>query len=210
MLMLVRLERAQRGEEMKKILMRTLWVTMLGAMMTAAAQAASLTIPAGSTIAVRMADSIDSARSRPGEMFHATVDTALTVDGRVVLPVGAEAIGRLTAIEQPGRFRGRAAVTLELTAINFEGKSVAVLTSTYQEQGQARGKQTATFAGGGGLLGTLLGAVAGGPPGLLIGAGVGAASGAVVQVVRGPRPVRIPAESLMLFTLLSPITLDVQ
>jgi hypothetical protein len=124
--------------------------------------------------------------------------------------VGAEAIGRLTAIEQPGRFRGRAAVTLELTAINFEGKSVAVLTSTYQEQGQARGKQTATFAGGGGLLGTLLGAVAGGPPGLLIGAGVGAASGAVVQVVRGPRPVRIPAESLMLFTLLSPITLDVQ
>ena len=193
-----------------KVLMRTLWVMVLGAAMTVAAQAASLTIPAGSTIAVRMADSIDSARNHPGEVFHATVDTALTVDGRVVLPVGAQAIGRLAAIEQPGRFRGRAAVTLELTAINFDGKSVAILTSTYQEQGNARGKQTATFTGGGGLLGTLLGAVAGGTPGWLIGAGVGAAGGAVVQAVRGPQPVRIPAESLMLFTLLSPITLDAQ
>ena len=193
-----------------KALTQTLWVVALGAGMIAAAQAASLTIPAGSTIAVRMADSIDSAKNHPGEVFHATVDTALTVDGRVVLPVGAQAIGRLTAIEQPGRFRGRAAVTLELTAINFDGKSVAILTSTYQEQGNARGKQTATFAGGGGLLGTLMGAVAGGPAAWLIGAGVGAAGGAVVQAVRGPQPVRIPAESLMLFTLLSPITLDVQ
>ena len=193
-----------------KVLMRTLWVMVLGAAMTVAAQAASLTIPAGSTIAVRMADSIDSARNHPGEVFHATVDTALTVDGRVVLPVGAQAIGRLAAIERPGRFRGRAAVTLELTAINFDGKSVGILTSTYQEQGNARGKQMATFTGGGGLLGTLLGAVAGGTPGWLIGAGVGAAGGAVVQAVRGPQPVRIPAESLMLFTLLSPITLDVQ
>ncbi len=195
---------------MMKALMQTLCVVALSAGMTVAVRAASLTIPAGSTIAVRMADSIDSARSYPGEVFHATVDTALTVDGRVVLPVGAQAIGRLTAIEQPGRFRGRAAVTLELTAINFDSKSVAILTSTYQEQGNARGKQTAIFAGGGGLLGTLLGAMAGGNPEWLIGAGVGAAGGAVVQAVRGPQPVRIPAESLMLFTLLSPITLDVQ
>jgi hypothetical protein len=191
-------------------LMRTLSVLVLSAGMMAVAQAASLTIPAGSTISVRMEDSIDSARNHPGETFRATVDAPLTVDGRVVLPAGAEAIGRLTAIEHPGRFRGRAAMTLELTAVNFDGKSISILTGTYQEQGNARGKETATFTGGGGLLGTLLGAVAGGPPGLLIGAGIGAAGGAIVQAVRGPQPLRIPAESLMLFTLLSPITVDVQ
>ena len=177
-------------------------------LVAALAQAASVTIPAGTTLTVRMADSIDSARNHIGETFRATVDAPVTVNGRIVVPMGAEAIGRLTYVEQPGRFRGRPVIAMELTALNFDGRSVAVLSSTHQEAGGSRGKQTATYTGGGGALGTLVGAIAGGSPGFLIGAGIGAASGAVVQAVRGPEPIRIPAESLMLFTLQSPITLD--
>lgn len=182
---------------------------LLGIMgMLAVGQAAPVTIPAGTTMTVRMADSLDSSMNHAGETFRAIVDAPVTVNGRVVIPVGAEAIGRLNYVEQPGRFRGRAVMAMELTALNFDGKSVAVLTSTHQEAGGSRGRQTATYTGGGGALGTLFGAMAGGSPGFLIGAAIGAAGGAVVQAVRGPDPVRIPAESLLLFTLQSPITLD--
>ncbi|HWP84988.1 MAG TPA: hypothetical protein VNN17_07355, partial [Terriglobia bacterium] len=69
-------------------------------------------------------------------------------------------------------------------------------------------KQTALLAGGG-AIGTVIGAVAGGGVGFLLGSSVGAAGGAVLQMVRGPQPVRIPAESLMLFTVQSPIHVEV-
>lgn len=183
-------------------------IMLLGAMLVPLCRAATVTIPAGTALTVRMADSIDSEKNYAGETFRATVDTAVTVNGRVVVPQGAEAIGRVTSVIQPGRFRGRPVVMMELTALNFDGRSVGILTSAHQEMGGSRGKQTAMFAGGGGALGTLIGTIAGGGVGFLIGSSVGAASGAVVQAVRGAEPVRIPAESLMLFTVQSPVSLE--
>jgi len=182
---------------------------LIAAAMIQPVRAASITIPAGTTLTVRMADSIDSDKNYAGETFRATVDTAVTVDGKTVVPQGAEAIGRVTSVIQPGRFRGRPIVMMELTALNFDGRSVGILTSAHQEMGGSRGKQTAIMAGGGAGIGTLIGTIAGGGVGFLLGSSIGAASGAVVQAVRGAEPVRIPAESLMLFTVQSPVSLEV-
>lgn len=172
------------------------------------AQAASLTIPAGTTLTVRMAESVDSETSHPGQIVRATVDTPVMINGRVAVPQGAEAIGRITALENPGRFRGRAVVAMELTALNFEGKSIGVMTSAYQEMGNSQGRQTAQITGGGGVIGTILGALTGGKKGAFIGGAIGTAGGAVAQVVRGRDPLTIPAESLVLFTLQSPLTFE--
>jgi hypothetical protein len=189
--------------------LRTPILLFAALMLTAASYGASLTVPAGTMLTVRMADSLDSDKSHAGETFRATVDAAVMVDGKIVVPQGAQAIGRVIYVAQSGRFRGRPVIMMELTALNFDGKSIAVLTGSHQEQGGSQGKQTATTAGSGGAIGSVIGAIAGGPPGFIIGAGIGAASGAVVQMVRGPEPVRIPAESLMLFTLQSPISVEV-
>ena len=183
---------------------------LAGALLGPTVRAASLTIPAGTMLTVRMADSIDSDKNYAGETFRATVDTAVAVNGKVVVPQGAEAIGRVTSVVQPGRFRGRPMVMMELTALNFDGRSVGILTSAHQEQGGSRGKQTAMFAGGGGALGTVIGTIAGGGVGLLIGSGIGAAGGAVVQAVRGAEPLRIPAETLMLFTVQAPVAVEAE
>jgi len=184
-------------------------LALLAAAMAPPAWAATVTIPAGTTLTVRMADSIDSDKSYAGETFRATVDSAVTVNGQVVIPQGAEAIGRVSGVVQPGRFRGRPVIMLELTALNYDGRSVAVLTSSHQEMGGSRGKETAMYAGGGSAVGTVIGAIAGGGVGFLLGSSIGAAGGAVVQAVRGPQPLRIPAESLMLFTVQSPVNVEV-
>ena len=187
---------------------KQLGMTMLALFLAASgARAASLTIPAGATISVRMTGGLDSKANRAGETFRATVDSPLTVDGKVVVPKGAEAIGKLTDVQASGRIKGRSLIAVELTSLNFEGKSVAVQTSAYQEGGPSRVKQTAKIAGGATVLGTIVGAVAGAP---WIGIGVGAAAGFVVQTVRGPAQIRIPAESILVFTLLSPLPLEVQ
>ena len=173
---------------------------------TATGRAASMTIPAGMTISVRMLDAIDSGKNYAGETFRATVDAPLVVDGKTLVPRGAEAIGRLVTVEQSGRLQGRPLVALELTALNFSGKSLASQTSAYQEVGPSQTKRTALFAGGGALVGTVFGAIAGG--GVLIGSNVGGAAGTIVQAVRGAKQIRIPAESLVTFTLQSPIHFD--
>ncbi len=54
----------------------------------------------------------------------------------------------------------------------------------------------------------MLGAISGVKKGSLIGAGIGAAAGTVVQTVRGRERIRIPAESLVLFTLQSPVRVN--
>ena len=185
---------------------KQLGMTMLALLLAAAgARAASLTIPAGATISVRMTGSLDSQANHAGETFRATLDSPLTVDGKVVVPKGAEAIGKVTEVQASGHFKGRSLIGVELTALNFEGKSVAVQTSAYQEAGASRGKQTAKIAGGATVLGTIVGAVAGAP---WIGVGMGAATGFVVQRVRGPAQIQIPAESLLVFTLLSPLPVE--
>ncbi|MBI4460917.1 MAG: hypothetical protein HY648_12785 [Acidobacteria bacterium] len=186
---------------MGKLLLVLLWAVAIG-------HAGSVTIPAGTQITVRMTDTIDSEKSYIGETFRASMEDVLRVGGQIVVPRGAEAIGRLVAVEQAGRFRGRSMVAVELTALNFDGLSLAVQTSAYQEVGSSSGKETAKLAGGGGLLGSILGAITGGKKGSLIGATMGAAGGAIMQTVRGSEQVRIPAESLVIFTLQSPVSVD--
>lgn len=171
----------------------------------AVAGAAPLTVPAGMTITVRMNQGVDSSANYPGETFRATVEEPVTVNGKTLVPKGAEAIGRLVSVERAGRFQGRAALTMELTALNFGGQSVAIQTSAHQETGQSQTKRTLILAGGGALLGTVVGAIAGGS--ILLASNVGGTAGTVVQAVRGGKDLRIPPEALMTFTLQSPIYL---
>jgi len=166
---------------------------------------APLTVPAGMTITVRMLDGVDSSANYSGETFRATVEEPLMVDGKTLVPKGAEAIGRIVMVERAGRFQGRPALTMELTALNFEGQSVAIQTSSHQETGQSQTKRTMILAGGGAVLGTVISVIAGG--GILLGSNVGGAAGTAIQAVRGGTNVRIPPEALMNFTLQSPIYL---
>jgi hypothetical protein len=173
----------------------------------ATTHAASILVPAGTTISVRMTNALDSKTNRTGEIFRATVDSPLAVNGKIVVPKGAEAIGRVTEAASSHRFsfKGRPLVAVELTALNFEGKSVAVRTGAYQQSGVPRGKQSAIIIGGSTLLGVVAGVIGGAP---WLGTRVGAAAGMAVQTVRGPGQVRIPAESVVLFTLQSPLPVD--
>jgi len=73
-----------------------------------------------------------------------------------------------------------------------------------------KNKRTAEAVGGGAALGTIIGAIAGGAKGAAIGVLVGAAGGAGVQVLNKGKDVRVPAETLLTFTLNKPASLQAE
>jgi hypothetical protein len=75
--------------------------------------------PAGSVLRVRLNESLETGRSRPGDRFSGVLDSALLADAGQVLPKGTSVEGRVLAAREPvGQTRQRTeravlAVTLE-------------------------------------------------------------------------------------------------
>ncbi len=112
--------------------------------------------------------------------------------------------------QKAAHFRGRALLAIDLTQVTVYGKKIGLITDTYSKEGQARGGNTAKKAGGGALLGALIGALAGGGRGALVGAMAGGGAGAGVNAVTRGKEVQIPSEARVDFHLQAPITLKVQ
>jgi BON domain len=167
-------------------------------------------IPGGSTMTIRMIDSVDSSVNQPGEIFHASLDQPLISGDRVVVPKGADVYVRLVNASSAGRMTGSSELRLELVKLEFQGQSYPLVSSTYTLNGSSRGKDTAKKVGAGAVLGTLIGAIAGGGKGAAIGAGVGAAAGGGYQASTHGKQVRIPSETKLDFQLEQPLTVTVQ
>lgn len=166
----------------------------------------SITIPTGESILVRMIDGVDSSKNHVGDIFHASLETDLTVNGMLVARKGTDVYGRLAEAKEAGHVSGSSELQLELTRMVIDGHDYPVVSSDYTLQGKGRGKNTAEKVGGGAALGAIIGAIAGGGKGAAIGAGVGAGAGGAVQVLTRGQQVKVPSETLLEFRLQQPTT----
>jgi BON domain len=165
-----------------------------------------VTIPSGTTLAVRLVDSIDSETSQQGQTFHATLDSPLAVDGDVVIPSGYDVEGHLVEVKSAGKFAGQSAVALQLDRISAGGKYYNLQTDQYRRQGSSRGKNTAEKVGAGAGIGAIIGAIAGGGKGAAIGAAAGGGLGGGVQAATKGQQIKLPSETVLNFTLQAPLT----
>ena len=166
----------------------------------------SITIPAGQSILVRMIDAVDSSKNHVGDIFHASLETDLTVNNMLVARKGADVYGRLAEAKEAGHIAGSSELQLELTRMVIDGRDYPLVSSDYTLQGKGRGSNTAKKVGGGAVAGAIIGAIAGGGKGAAIGAGVGSAAGAGVQVLTRGQQVKVPSETLLEFRLQQPAT----
>jgi hypothetical protein len=167
----------------------------------------TLSVPAGTVLPVRLVDDLSSATATSDMSFHATLASDLVVDNMIVVPQGTPVLGRVVDAKDAAHFRGSSLLALELIRIDLPGAHTAIVTDTFEKQGTARGKNTAEKVGGGAVLGTLIGALAGGGKGAAIGAVAGAGAGGAVNGATRGQQVEIPSETLLSFSLQSPITL---
>jgi hypothetical protein len=166
----------------------------------------AVSIPAGQSMLVRMIDGVDSSKNHIGDIFHASLETDLVVNGTFVARKGTDVYGRLAEAKEAGHIKGSSELQLELTRMVIGGHDYPVVSSDYTLRGKGRGTNTAEKVGGGAVLGAIIGAVAGGGKGAAIGAGVGSAAGAGVQVFTRGQQVKVPSETLLEFRLQQPVT----
>ncbi len=165
-----------------------------------------VTIEAGTAVAIRMIDSVDSEKNELGDTFRASLESPLVEGDRVVVPAGAEIEGRVVELRSAGRFKGRSEIALELTRLIVNGRSYRLETDQFTQQGSSRGKRTAATVGGGAALGAIIGGLAGGGKGAAIGAAVGAGAGTGVQAATKGQQIKVPSESVLTFHLESSLT----
>lgn len=165
-----------------------------------------VTIPAGQSLLIRMIDGVDSSKNHVGDIFHASLETDLNVNGTLVAHKGTDVYGRLAEAQKSGNFSGKSELQLELTRLVIDGHDYPVVSSDYTLQGKGQGAATAKKVGGIAAAGAIIGAIAGGGKGAAIGAASGGAVGAGVQVLTKGAQVKVPSETVLEFRLQQPAT----
>lgn len=143
----------------------------------------TLVIPAGTNIVASLQTPLSTKTSQTGDHFQASTVSAIVVNGRTVVPAGAQIHGVLRDVQASGRIKGRARMTLDFERIeDVRGQSHAISAQplTLQADSKTRGDVEKIAAGG--VLGAIVGGIAGGKKGALIGAGAGAGAGTVIML----------------------------
>ena len=168
-----------------------------------------VTLPAGTVVPVILTEALSSKNAYANEAFHGTLASDLMSNGLVAIPRGAQVLGQIVDAKAAAHFKGRALLSIDLTQVSVYGRKIDLQTDSFSKEGKARGKNTAEKAGGGALLGALVGALAGGGKGAAIGALAGGGAGAGVNAVTRGQEVEIPSETRIDFHLQAPVTLTV-
>ncbi|HYL11868.1 MAG TPA: BON domain-containing protein [Terriglobales bacterium] len=165
-----------------------------------------VTIPSGTTLAVRLVDTIDSETAQQGQTFRATLESPLALEGDVVIPAGYDVEGHIVDVKSAGKFAGQSLLALQLDRIAVRGKYYSIQTDQWRRQGSSRTKNTAAKVGTGAAIGAIIGGIAGGGKGAAIGAAAGGGLGGGVQAATKGQQIKLSSETVLNFTLQAPLT----
>jgi hypothetical protein len=166
-----------------------------------------VTLPSDTGITIRMIEAVNSETARLGQTFRATIDEPVTVDGRQVIPRGADVMTKLVDDQKSGKLAGRTVLTMALVSINVDGRVVDVDSTDVRTASGSRTARTAGVVGGGAAVGAIIGALAGGGKGAAIGAASGGALGGATEIFTSGQKVKIPSETRLTFRLQAPVRL---
>lgn len=129
---------------------------------------ARATIPANTTVLVRLIDAADSTHDEVGKVYRASLDEPIVSPTRqVIVPRGADASLVLTKREQSGRLTGKAELRLALRSITIQGKQYDVASSDVVEASSSRTGRSGKTIGGLAAAGAVIGAGSGATVGTL-------------------------------------------
>jgi hypothetical protein len=170
---------------------------------------ATLTIPAGTVVSVRINEYLSSDRNEVGDRVTATLQQPVVVNGYVVARRGQMLVGQVEAAQKAGRIKGTSQLGIELTDMTMaDGQSRPILTELWKGSGGTSHGADAATIGGTTALGAAIGSVADWGRGAAIGAGAGAAAGIGAVLLTRGRPTVIPPETWLTFRLKEPVTVD--
>jgi hypothetical protein len=165
-----------------------------------------VTIPAGTSLAVRLTTPVASDTSKVEDTVRGTLARAIVIDGATVVPAGAELTGTVTDAKESGRVKGRASVAFQFERLVVRDETHNIRTARIARQAEPDRKGDLTKGGIGAGVGAVVGGIVGGGKGAAIGAGAGGAG--TVLATKG-KEVRLPAGTTVTTTLQEPLTVAV-
>jgi hypothetical protein len=188
--------------------------TLEGAGATAPAAPApqyrEVTLPAGTTLRLRLQSAVASDSSRVEDPVRAELREALVADGATVLPAGAEFTGNVTNVERSGRVKGRALVSYRFDSVTHAGDQYDVQTAPLAHRAEATKGEDATKIAIGAGAGAAIGALLGGGDGAAKGAAIGGAGGTGVVLATRGEEVRLAPGATVTTRLTAPLTVRVR
>jgi hypothetical protein len=161
----------------------------------------SVSVPAGTTLLVRMVDGASS-NDPKGKRFTTTLETDLVVGGMMVAKAGTKIYGRIEGSQSARRFAGQSTLDLRLTEVTVGGSLVPILTGPHAQAGaKSMGKTVKGAAAG-----AAIGAIADGGDG----AAKGAAIGAVASGLKKGQAVGVTPGTLLEFQLQQPMSVTLK
>ena len=134
-------------------------------------EAATLSVPAGTRLLIRMTDTVDSSRHPAGHRFRAQLESALVVDGVTVAPRNTIVYGRVVNAQQAGRLVGASEVTIEFSDLMLNDQLFPIATSGLQAQTSGEAGRTLRRTAGAAAIGGLIDGKSGARTGAKVGAG---------------------------------------
>jgi hypothetical protein len=167
-------------------------------------------VPAGTVIPVTLTARLTTKNARDGDGIYGKTAFPVTVDNKIVIPVGSFVRGKVVEVKRPGKVKGKAGITLSFqTLVLPSGITLPIYTSlggaggAGERKGEAgiegestKGKDAGDI-GKTATEGALIGVIAGGGKGAGIGGAAGAGAGAIgVLLSRGADLVLEPGTTL--------------
>ena len=163
-------------------------------------EAAQITIPAGTSLGVRLDTRVSSDESKIEQPVDATLIRPVMIGKQEVLPAGSRITGDVVAAQKSGNVKGRAHVAIRFTTLKVHGDSypiVAEVSRIAPATKKRDAEKIAIPAAGGALVGALVG----GGKGAAIGAAAGGGAGTAVVLATPGKEVSLPKGSILALKL---------
>jgi len=162
-------------------------------------------LPVGTSLNVRLNQSLGTTSSHEGDQFTATVvDPVIAQNGATAVPTGATVYGHVTGLHNSTIPGDRSLIRLDFDHLNFNGRDYpfnASVASVDVQKASTSSSSSSTTRGAvtGAAAGAVLGAIiSGGELSKILGGGLlGAAAGTVISLGQGGTESVIPAGSTM-------------
>jgi len=172
---------------------------------------ATVKLPAGVFVTVRLDQMLSSDKNQPGDGFSATLLRPLVAEGVIVAQRGQLIGGKVTETQKAGRVKGVSHLGVQLTDLTLvDGQQMPIKTELTSFKGPTSNGRDAAAIAGTTVMGAAIGAAADWGPGAAIGAGAGLIASTVGVLLTRGRPTVLYPETLMTFRLAAPLTISTE
>ena len=169
-----------------------------------------VTIPAGTTLALKLTTPLASDHNKVEDAVNATLSSPLSIDGVTVIPDGAEVNGTVLDVKPSGRVKGLASIAFRFDRVHAPGETHTIVTDRITREAQSTKGKDAAKVGIGAGAGALIGGIAGGGKGAAIGSIVGGGAGAGAVAATKGEEVRLPPGTPVTATLREPLVVRIR